>query len=479
MGKFTDTIWVNIDELTPHAANRELFNPPTLEEYERIKKSLKDIGNLIHPLVITEDKKIISGCWRVKAAKELGIKKLPARVFYPSWPGEEIRVLIDSNVASRTISLASLQKIGKKLLLLKPPEEVKQSLIPPLQKLFDRGEASYLLLAELSVLPKEKQEEFYKLIKHFFFITGEERVDSENFEKFKQVSQQNEDAIKKLEDLEKELTEKNSLVEQLQKKILQAEAVKESSVEKMKKMESELEELKEKLEKAKEEGKKELEQETQNQIDELVKKLEETDSKRMELVRETAKLKDELEQKKNRIKALEAIIEKQKKKIREIYKEVMEEAQQKAIKAVEKKAEELIRKEKALQKKEQEIVSQQFRSKVLRYYSDAGQNDQQRAAYLWLQNAKFQLQSMVSFLGEVDTRARVVFGIASEFALPEELETLRRELKGRLEEIIDAAELVIDTMENPENPIMDKIKEWARKATAPLRDDGNGNGRDK
>jgi len=463
-------VWVDIDSLKPHPANREIFNPPMPEEYARLKSSMKNLkGDIGHNLLITEDGKIISGHWRVKAAKELGIKKLPARIFHPDWPGEEERLLIETNICVRSISISSAEKAARRLQVLKPPEEVRQSLIPPLQKLLDTGSVSFTLLAEISSLPQQEQEKFYNTVKEFFKITGEERVDSESFEKFKEVSQQNEDAIKKLEELEKELTEKNSLVEQLQKKILQAEAVKESSVEKMKKMESELEELKEK---AKEEGKKELEQETQERINELVKKIEETDSKRMELVRETAKLKDELEQKKNRIKALEAIIEKQKQEIRKVYKKAMEEVQQK----VKKKVEKLLKKEKALKEKEQEIVSQQFRSKVLKYYSDTGPNNL-RAAYLWLQNAKFQLQSMVSFLGEVDTRARVVFGLASEFTLPEELETLRRELKGRLEEIIDAAELVIDTMENPENPIMDKIKEWARKATAPLRDDGDGRDR--
>lgn len=69
---------ININELKPHPRNNEFFDDINGEKWDElldsIRKRIKDgkRGN-IEPIIITQDKIIVSGHQRVRAFKELSI----------------------------------------------------------------------------------------------------------------------------------------------------------------------------------------------------------------------------------------------------------------------------------------------------------------------------------------------------------------------------------------------------------------------
>ena len=62
---------MKIEELKPHPRNSEFFDDMSGEKWQEFLKSIKTSG-VIEPIVITQDKVIVSGHQRVRACKELG-----------------------------------------------------------------------------------------------------------------------------------------------------------------------------------------------------------------------------------------------------------------------------------------------------------------------------------------------------------------------------------------------------------------------
>ena len=76
---------ININELKPHPRNNEFFDDINGEKWDElldsIRKRIKDgkRGN-IEPIIITQDKIIVSGHQRVRAFKELSIPTIERRL---------------------------------------------------------------------------------------------------------------------------------------------------------------------------------------------------------------------------------------------------------------------------------------------------------------------------------------------------------------------------------------------------------------
>ena len=62
---------MKIEELKPHPRNSEFFDDMSGEKWQEFLESIKTSG-VIEPIVITQDKVIVSGHQRVRACKELG-----------------------------------------------------------------------------------------------------------------------------------------------------------------------------------------------------------------------------------------------------------------------------------------------------------------------------------------------------------------------------------------------------------------------
>ncbi|HCT64448.1 MAG TPA: hypothetical protein DIC60_04135 [Lachnospiraceae bacterium] len=72
---------VNISELKEFPNHEKYFPNIVGQEYIKFLRSIEDVG-VVEPIVITQDKIIVSGHQRVRACKDLGIEIIPAYYFY-------------------------------------------------------------------------------------------------------------------------------------------------------------------------------------------------------------------------------------------------------------------------------------------------------------------------------------------------------------------------------------------------------------
>lgn len=111
---------INIDELKPHPRNTEFFDDIDGEKWEEllesIRKRIKENkrGN-IEPIIITQDKVIVSGHQRVRAFKELNIPTIEAEIRIYNSEDEVLLDLLESNVRRRGEIGGSVKKIGKRI----------------------------------------------------------------------------------------------------------------------------------------------------------------------------------------------------------------------------------------------------------------------------------------------------------------------------------------------------------------------------
>lgn len=111
---------INVNELKPHPRNNEFFDDITGDKWqellESIKKRIKDgkRGN-IEPIVITQNKIIVSGHQRVRAFKELEISVIEAEVKIYNSDDEILLDLLESNIRRRGDVGGSAKKIGKRI----------------------------------------------------------------------------------------------------------------------------------------------------------------------------------------------------------------------------------------------------------------------------------------------------------------------------------------------------------------------------
>lgn len=95
-----------IEELTPHPRNDEFFDDIVGEKWKELLESVKKRvsegkrGN-IEPIIVTQDKVIVSGHQRVRAFKELGIPTIWAEVKHYNSEDEILLDLLESNLRRR------------------------------------------------------------------------------------------------------------------------------------------------------------------------------------------------------------------------------------------------------------------------------------------------------------------------------------------------------------------------------------------
>lgn len=108
----------NVAELISHSRNNEFFDDITGDNWKEFLESVKTSG-VIEPIVITQDKIIVSGHQRVKASKELGIKDILCRIkIYESnekWSKDDliIKELLETNLRQRGIGNLNPIKFAK------------------------------------------------------------------------------------------------------------------------------------------------------------------------------------------------------------------------------------------------------------------------------------------------------------------------------------------------------------------------------
>ena len=111
---------ININELKPHPRNNEFFDDISGEKWnellDSIRKRLKEHkrGN-IEPIVITQDKVIVSGHQRVRAFKELGIPTIESEIRIYDSDDEVLLDLLESNIRRRGEIGGSAKKVGKRI----------------------------------------------------------------------------------------------------------------------------------------------------------------------------------------------------------------------------------------------------------------------------------------------------------------------------------------------------------------------------
>ncbi|WP_368273450.1 ParB/RepB/Spo0J family partition protein [Enterocloster bolteae] len=111
---------ININELKPHPRNNEFFDDITGEKWEELLESIrkrikeKKRGN-IEPIIITQDKVIVSGHQRVRAFKQLGIMDIAAEIRIYNSDDEILLDLLESNIRRRGEIGGSAKKVGKRI----------------------------------------------------------------------------------------------------------------------------------------------------------------------------------------------------------------------------------------------------------------------------------------------------------------------------------------------------------------------------
>ena len=101
-------------ELVPHPRNDEFFDDMSGEKWNEFLESVKTSG-VIEPIVITQDKVIVSGHQRVRACKELGIDTIMAETRHYDNDDAVLKDLIETNVRQRGSIGGSDIKLGNRI----------------------------------------------------------------------------------------------------------------------------------------------------------------------------------------------------------------------------------------------------------------------------------------------------------------------------------------------------------------------------
>lgn len=109
---------ININELKPHPRNNEFFDDITGSNWDQFIDSMRErikkgkTGN-VEPIVITQDKVIVSGHQRVRGLKELDIKQVNAEIKIYESDDEILADLIETNIRQRGIGNPNPMKLGR------------------------------------------------------------------------------------------------------------------------------------------------------------------------------------------------------------------------------------------------------------------------------------------------------------------------------------------------------------------------------
>lgn len=109
---------MKVAELIPHSRNTEFFDDMSGEKWNDFLESVKTSG-IIEPIVVTQDKVIVSGHQRVRACVELGIADILAEVRVYDDETKVIKDLIETNVRQRGMIPGSDRQIAARVNALK------------------------------------------------------------------------------------------------------------------------------------------------------------------------------------------------------------------------------------------------------------------------------------------------------------------------------------------------------------------------
>lgn len=105
---------MKIAELKPHKRNSEFFDDMSGEKWQEFLESIKTSG-VIEPIVLTQDKVIVSGHQRVRACRELGINEILAEVRVYDDEDKVIKDLLETNIRQRGDIGGSSIKLGRRI----------------------------------------------------------------------------------------------------------------------------------------------------------------------------------------------------------------------------------------------------------------------------------------------------------------------------------------------------------------------------
>lgn len=103
---------INVNDLIPHEKNGYFFDDITGDAWTAFIDSVQTSG-IIEPIICTQDKIIVSGHQRVRAAKKLGIEEVNVEVRYFDSEDEIIKQLIETNIRQRGIGNTNPVKFGR------------------------------------------------------------------------------------------------------------------------------------------------------------------------------------------------------------------------------------------------------------------------------------------------------------------------------------------------------------------------------
>lgn len=100
-----------VDELHPHPKNDYFFDNMDGEKWTEFLESVKTSG-VIEPIIITQDKTIVSGHQRIRACKELGIETVWCEMRSYKNDDDVIKDLLETNIRQRGDVGGSMRKQG-------------------------------------------------------------------------------------------------------------------------------------------------------------------------------------------------------------------------------------------------------------------------------------------------------------------------------------------------------------------------------
>ena len=100
--------------MIPHKRNSEFFDDMSGEKWQEFLESIKTSG-VIEPIVITQDKVIVSGHQRVRACKELGITEIMTEMRSYDSEDKIIKDLLETNIRQRGDIGGSSVKLGRRI----------------------------------------------------------------------------------------------------------------------------------------------------------------------------------------------------------------------------------------------------------------------------------------------------------------------------------------------------------------------------
>ncbi|CAB1252018.1 ParB domain-containing protein [Ruminococcaceae bacterium BL-6] len=103
---------INVNELRPHPKNDYFFDDMEGQKWTEFLESVKTSG-IIEPIVVTQDKVIVSGHQRVRACKELRIQKILTEIRIYDSEDQVIKDLIETNIRQRGDISSSSLKMGR------------------------------------------------------------------------------------------------------------------------------------------------------------------------------------------------------------------------------------------------------------------------------------------------------------------------------------------------------------------------------